>query len=83
MMQALILSIGIVYAETTMDTEDQKQVEHPPMKNLLEEEQASDARFFFTQARMQGTVEETIQITFFSDQEVSEEEYFYLKKQRC
>ncbi|MFW8577744.1 WxL domain-containing protein [Enterococcus entomosocium] len=76
MMQALILSIGIVYAETTMDTEDQKQVEHPPMKNLLEEEQASDARFFFTQARMQGTVEETIQITFFSDQEVSEARVF-------
>ena len=76
MMQALILSIGMVYAETTMDTEDQKQVEHPPMKNLLEEEQASDARFFFTQARMQGTVEETIQVTFFSDQEVSEARVF-------
>ena len=76
MMQALILSIGIVYAETTMDTEEQKQVEHPSMKNLLKEEQASDARFFFTQARMQGTVEETIQVTFFSDQEVSEARVF-------
>lgn len=76
MMQALILSIGMVYAETTMDTEEQKQVEHPSMKNLLKEEQASDARFFFTQARMQGTVEETIQVTFFSDQEVSEARVF-------
>lgn len=76
MMQALILSIGMVYAETTMDTEEQKQVEHPSMKNLLKEEQASDARFFFTQARMQGTVEESIQVTFFSDQEVSEARVF-------
>lgn len=76
MMQALILSIGMVYAETTMDTEEQKQVEHPSMKNLLKEEQASDTRFFFTQARMQGTVEETIQVTFFSDQEVSEARVF-------
>lgn len=76
MMQALILSIGMVYAETTMDTEEQKQVEHPSMKNLLKEEQASDARFFFTQARIQGTVEETIQVTFFSDQEVSEARVF-------
>lgn len=76
MMQALILSIGMVYAETTMDTEEHKQVEHPSMKNLLKEEQASDARFFFTQARMQGTVEETIQVTFFSDQEVSEARVF-------
>ncbi|AUJ87168.1 lectin-like domain-containing protein [Enterococcus sp. CR-Ec1] len=76
MMQALILSIGMVYAETTMDTEEQKQVEHPSMKNLQKEEQASDARFFFTQARMQGTVEEPIQVTFFSDQEVSETRVF-------
>lgn len=76
MMQALILSIGMVYAETTMDTEEQKQVEHPSMKNLQKEEQASDARFFFTQARMQGTVEEPIQVTFFSDQEVSEARVF-------
>lgn len=76
MMQALILSIGMVYAETTMDTEEQKQVEHPSIKNLQKEEQASDARFFFTQARMQGTVEEPIQVTFFSDQEVSEARVF-------
>lgn len=66
----------MVYAETTMDTEEQKQVEHPSMKNLQKEEQASDARFFFTQARMQGTVEEPIQVTFFSDQEVSEARVF-------
>jgi hypothetical protein len=59
-----------------MDTEEQKQVEHPSMKNLQKEEQASDARFFFTQARMQGTVEEPIQVTFFSDQEVSEARVF-------
>lgn len=71
-MQAVFMPIGMVYAETTMDTEEQEQVELPPMKNYLEEEQASDPRFFFTRSRMQATVEEVTKITFFSDQEIFE-----------
>ncbi len=74
--QALFMPIGMVYAETTMvDTEEQEQVELPPMKNYLEEK-ASDPRFFFTRSRMQGTVEERLKVAFFSDQEVSEARVF-------
>ena len=35
MMQALFISIGMVYSETTIDTEEQEQIALPPMKNLL------------------------------------------------
>ncbi|MEY8672356.1 WxL domain-containing protein [Enterococcus gallinarum] len=73
MMQALFISIGMVYSETTIDTEEQEQIALPPMKNLLKEEQAS---FFFTRTRMQGMVKEPIQVTFFSNQEVSEAQVF-------
>jgi hypothetical protein len=75
-MQAVFMPVGMVYAETTMDTEEQELMELPPMKNYLEEEQISDPRFFFTRSRMQGTVEEPLQVTFFSDQEVSEARVF-------
>ena len=75
-MQAVFMPVGMVYAETTMDTEEQEQVELPPMKNYLEQEQASDPRFFFPRYRMQGTAEEPLQVTFFSDQEVSEARVF-------
>ncbi|TPR56917.1 WxL domain-containing protein [Enterococcus sp. OL5] len=75
-MQAIFMPVGMVYAETTMDTEEQEQVELPPMKNYLEDEQISDPRFFFTRSRMQGTAEEPLQVTFFSDQEVSEARVF-------
>ncbi|MGM7317101.1 WxL domain-containing protein [Enterococcus casseliflavus] len=71
-MQAVFMPISMVYAETTMNTEEQEQVELPPMKNYLEEEQTSDPRFFFTRSRMQATVEDVTKITFFSDQEVVE-----------
>ncbi|OTO09086.1 hypothetical protein A5882_003765 [Enterococcus sp. 4E1_DIV0656] len=71
-MQALFMPVVMVYAETMTDTEEQELVELSPMKNYLEEEQVSDPRFFFTRSRMQGTVEEPLQVTFFSDQEVSE-----------
>ncbi|MBO1123625.1 WxL domain-containing protein [Enterococcus casseliflavus] len=75
-MQAVFMPVGMVYAETTNDTEEQEQVELPAMKNYLEEEQISDPRFFFTRSRMQGKVEESLQVTFFSDQEVSEARVF-------
>ncbi|WP_429969487.1 WxL domain-containing protein [Enterococcus sp. AZ049] len=71
-MQAVFMPVGMVYAETKMDTEEQELVELPLMKNYLEEEEISDPRFFFTRSRMQGTAEEPLQVTFFSDQEVSE-----------
>lgn len=75
-MQAVFMPVGMVYAETTMDTEEQELMEIPPMKNYLEEEQISDPRFFFTRSQMQGTAEEPLQVTFFSDQEVSEASIF-------
>lgn len=75
-MQAVFMPVGMVYAETTMDTEEHELMELPPMKNYLEEEQISDPRFFFTRSRMQGTAEEPLQVTFFSDQEVSEARVF-------
>ena len=75
-MQAVFMPVGMVYAETTMDTEEQELMELPPMKNYLEEEQISYPRFFFTRSRMQGTAEEPLQVTFFSDQEVSEARVF-------
>ncbi|WP_429976860.1 WxL domain-containing protein [Enterococcus sp. AZ051] len=71
-MQAVFMPVGMVYAETKMETEEQELVELPLMKNYLEEEEISDPRFFFTRSRMQGTAEEPLQVTFFSDQEVSE-----------
>ena len=70
-MQAVFMPIGMVYAETTMDTEEQEQVERPPMKNYLEEEQASDPRFFFARSRVQGAIEEPLKVTFYSDLEVT------------
>lgn len=75
-MQAVFMPVSVVYAETTMDTEEQELVELPLMKNYLEEEQISDPRFFFTRSRMQGMAEEPLQVTFFSDQEVSEARVF-------
>ncbi|WP_333493800.1 pectate lyase-like adhesive domain-containing protein, partial [Enterococcus casseliflavus] len=70
--QSVCMPVGMVYAETKMDTEEQELVELPLMKNYLEEEEISDPRFFFTRSRMQGTAEEPLQVTFFSDQKVSE-----------
>lgn len=71
LIQALFLPIGMVYAEPTIDTEGQEQVELPRRKNYLEEP-ASVPRFFFSQSHIEGTVEEMIQVEFFSDKEVSE-----------
>ena len=70
-MQAVFMPVGMVYAETMVDTEEQERMELPPMKNYLEEEQPSEPRFFFSRSRMQGMVEESLNMTFFSDQEVT------------
>ncbi|MER1955635.1 MAG: hypothetical protein ABS865_08950, partial [Desemzia incerta] len=75
-MQAVFMPVGMVYAETTMDTEENKPVELPPMTNYLKQEQISKPRFFFTRSRIQGTAKESLQVTFFSDQEVSEARVF-------
>ncbi|WP_429972405.1 pectate lyase-like adhesive domain-containing protein, partial [Enterococcus sp. AZ015] len=71
-MQAIFTPVGMVYAKTTVDTEEQELMELPPMKNYLEEEPISIPHFFFTHSRMQGTIEVPLQVTFFSNQEVSE-----------
>lgn len=75
-MQAVFMPVGMVYAETTMDTEENKPVELPPMTSYLKHEQISKPRFFFTRSRIQGTAKEPLQVTFFSDQEVSEARVF-------
>lgn len=67
----------MIYAETfeapIHETgEDLEPLELPSIKNYLEEGETSEPRFFFTQSRMQGTLEEPIKVIFFSDQEVSE-----------
>ena len=71
-MQVVLMPVCMVYAETMFDKEKQELVDLPPMKNYLEEEPASAPRFFFKHSRMQGIVREPLQVTFFSDQEVSE-----------
>ena len=74
-MHAVFMPIGTVYAGTTTEPENREQAELPPMINYLEE-QDNDPRFVFTRSRMQGTVEDPINVTFFSDQEVREARVF-------
>ncbi|MGL9772820.1 WxL domain-containing protein [Enterococcus sp. DIV0996a] len=71
MMHLVSTPFSMVYGETTLDTEEQEQVELPPVQNSLEE-LFSDTNFFFPQSQLQGKVEEPLQVTFFSDKEVSE-----------
>ncbi|WP_291291399.1 WxL domain-containing protein [Enterococcus sp.] len=72
MAMQILLPIGMVYAETIVNPEDQEQAPLPSMKNYLNEEKDSTPRFFFTHSQMQGNVGEAIRVLFFSDQEVSE-----------
>ncbi|MGG5311110.1 hypothetical protein IGJ16_002836 [Enterococcus pernyi] len=73
----LFMSIDVLSAETTMNTEEHdQQVEMSPVKNSLEEDLKDDPRFFFTQSQLQGTVNELINVSFSSDQEVSEVQVF-------
>ncbi|BAO08471.1 wxL domain surface protein (plasmid) [Enterococcus mundtii QU 25] len=76
-LHVLFLPVSMIYAETveapTHETEeDLEPLELPRIKNFLEEGEIREPRFFFTQSRMQGMIEEPIKVTFFSDQEVSE-----------
>ncbi|WP_233499070.1 WxL domain-containing protein [Enterococcus sp. CR-Ec1] len=74
-MQAVFMPAGMVYAETMTDTEEQEQMKLSNFQNPIEE-LASDPKFFFHQSHLQGTVEEPLQVTFFSDQKVSEASVF-------
>ena len=67
----VFMPIGMYSAEITIDTEGHKPVELPAIENSLEE-LASTPNFFFPQSQLQGTTEEPLQVTFASDQEVSE-----------
>ncbi len=71
-MQAVFMPVGMVYAETTMETGELEQVELPFAENYLEAEKESEPRFIFESNTVTGTVSETINVKFFSDQEVSE-----------
>ncbi|MDB1689568.1 WxL domain-containing protein [Enterococcus casseliflavus] len=73
--QSVFMPVGMVYAETSIDTEEQKPVELPDFENSLEE-LTSAPNFFFPQSQLQGTTEEPLQVTFVSDQEVSEARVF-------
>ncbi|THE15530.1 hypothetical protein E1H99_03120 [Enterococcus hirae] len=68
--QIVFTPISIVYAQPIKDQEDLSPIELPTMKNYLAMGK-SDPQFFFTKSRMQGTIEKLIEVTFFSDQEVS------------
>lgn len=71
--QTAFMPIGILSAETTMDTDEhEQQVEIPPEKNSLEKDLAEDPRFFFTKSQWQGMAGDPINVTLSSDQEVSE-----------
>ncbi|ONN40999.1 WxL domain-containing protein [Enterococcus mundtii] len=70
-MQVVFMPIGMVYAETTIDTEEHEPVEFPAIENSLRE-LTSNPNFFFPQSQLQGAVEIPLQVTFFSDKEVSE-----------
>lgn len=76
-LHVLFLPVSMIYAETVEvpiheTEEDLEPLELPSIKNYLEEGETSEPRFFFTQSRMNGTIEEPIKVLFFSDQEVSE-----------
>ncbi|MFP3775515.1 WxL domain-containing protein [Enterococcus mundtii] len=76
-LHVLFLPVSMIYAETVEapaheTEEDLEPLELPRIKNFLEEGEIREPRFFFTQSRMQGMIEEPIKVTFFSDQEVSE-----------
>ncbi|MGG5324690.1 hypothetical protein IGJ83_000370 [Enterococcus pernyi] len=71
--QTAFMPIGILSAETTMDTDEhEQQAEIPPEKNSLEKDLAEDPRFFFTKSQWQGMAGDPINVTLSSDQEVSE-----------
>ncbi|MGG5347644.1 hypothetical protein IGK06_000008 [Enterococcus sp. AZ142] len=76
-LHAFLLPVGIVYAETTDkkvggQVQEEEQLEPPSIKNYLEVEEEGNPRFSFPRSRLQGTVEESLKVTFVSDQEVSE-----------
>lgn len=69
--QTAFMPIGILSAETTMDTDEHEPVELPSIQNSLEE-LTSDSNFFFPQPQIQGRIEEPLKVTFYSDQDVLE-----------
>ncbi|EYT94395.1 WxL domain-containing protein [Enterococcus mundtii] len=72
-LQAVCMPVGMVYAETTASEEEApKQAALPTAPNLLEASEEKDPRFFFQRSQMTGTVNEPINVTISSDQEVSE-----------
>lgn len=80
-MQALLMPIGMVYGETTVEqTEKQEQVELPALNNYLGENKTSEPQFFFSRSLMEGMVKEKIMVSFFSDQEVTEASIFLPKE---
>lgn len=70
--QTLFMPVGMAYAETTMDTGEQEQSEAPIFPSLLETTEENDSQFLFKQSHVQGTVNDPINVTISSKQEVSE-----------
>lgn len=70
-MKTVFMPVDMISAETMMDTEEHEQVEFLPKKTYFDE-QDDAPHFSFTQSQLQGTVGAPLQVTFFSDQEVSE-----------
>ncbi|WP_430608524.1 WxL domain-containing protein [Enterococcus sp. DIV1304_2] len=72
-LQGVCMPVGMVYAETMASPEEaSEQAEFSTMPSLLEASEEKDPRFFFQQSHLQGTVNEPINVTISSNQEVSE-----------
>ncbi len=72
-LQAVCMPVGMVYAETMASEEKAlEQADSPDLPSLLETIEETNPRFFFQQSHMTGTVNEPIDVTISSDQEISE-----------
>ncbi|EYT94387.1 WxL domain-containing protein [Enterococcus mundtii] len=72
-LQAVCMPVGRIHAETIVSPEEvPEQVELPTVPGLLEKTEEANPRFFFQQSHMQGIVNEPINVTLSSDQEVFE-----------
>lgn len=79
-LQIVLVLESIVYSENDASEQSLDEVETTQLLNQTSafnfEEQESNPRFFFSSSSMRGTLEYPMQVTFFSDQEVSEARVF-------
>jgi len=72
-LQGVCIPVSMIHAETIASPEEvPEQVELPTVPVFLETTEEKNPRFFFQQSHMQGIVNEPINVTLSSDQEVFE-----------